>query len=221
MQSIRNHSQPQHIILAGYPPLMKECFKLLEACGAKNYALFGGAVRDADYAARHNQVRAIKDYDIRVWLPDLDYEIRVREFVEKLGKAARSSVKEVPSINSNLVRYCLYLDGVELDISIRRAPAGEIALEAAAINRARDCDIGLSAVAIDPLCRAWAMPEYLSDHLNKTLTVYPGADIERKMAYAKRMQEKFPEHKIVWHSEIGLNNNEILSPSLSGRKNQP
>lgn len=58
--------KPKPIKLHNSPPLMKQCFQLLQQAGADHFALFGGAVRDADYSARYNQPHRIKDYDLRV-----------------------------------------------------------------------------------------------------------------------------------------------------------
>ena len=88
----------QPIELTAQPTALGPCFDVLTATdGDAPIALFGGAVRDADYAAYHGEPRPVNDYDLRVLLPDEDHDARVREFVVKLGRVARSTIREVPS----------------------------------------------------------------------------------------------------------------------------
>jgi len=199
-------SKPQPVQLKGYPPCMVECFQLLRAADVQHFSLFGGAVRDADYSARHNQCRPIKDYDIRVWLPTADYAQHLEAFIKMLANVSNVTIEEVPSLGTNRIRHCLTYKGVELDISVRPTPEEFknhlVPVEAVAIDRSSDSDVGLCSVAIDSLGRAWAKPEYILDQIMKTLTVYPNTNSERKIAYAKRMKEKFPDHVIAWTDKL-------------------
>lgn len=181
------------INLSGTPPLLREIFNIISRAGAKHYALFGGAIRDADYGAYHNAPRTINDYDIRIWLPPE----QEHAFVTNLGP----DVRRVPSAGTGRIRYCLNYNGAELDISVRNIPeqfkGEEIPIEAVAQNRAADSDIGLCSIAIDPSGTAWGTPEYLADRDRKTLSVYPLEDADRKAAYTARMLLKFPDHTVV------------------------
>lgn len=92
---------------------------------------------------------------------------------------------------------------VELDISIRANKANaDLKLETVAIDRSRDSDMGLSSVAVDPLGRAWAMPEYLNDRNNKTLTIYYNQNSLYNRPYADRMQTKFPDHTLIGQHDV-------------------
>lgn len=188
----------ESIVLADTPPLLYECFELLHQCDAQYFACFGGAIRDADYAKRHNKPCNINDYDIRVWFLAHQYDRQLEVFLKKLKN--QHAVDEVPSLGNDQIRYCITYKGVELDISVRPAPKeynSFIPLEAVARERASDSDVGLSSVAIDSLGRAWAMPEYLQDQIEKTITVYPNILPERKEAYLNKMGRKFPDHLII------------------------
>ena len=57
--------------LVNTPPLLDECFQLLQASGAIHFALFGGAIRDADYGTRHSKPYHIKDYDYVYGYPNM------------------------------------------------------------------------------------------------------------------------------------------------------
>ena len=188
------------IELLNTPPLLDECFQLLEDSGAVHFALFGGAIRDADYSARYNKLCQIKDYDLRVWLPADEHEQHLQAFIKRLEQNSGFSIQETPSLGTGKIRYCLDYNGVEFDISVRPIPATwqnkAIPPEAVAIDRACDSDAGICSVAIDPQKRAWAMPEYMLDQTQKTLTMYPNLDAVRKHAYAKRMKNKFPDHNM-------------------------
>lgn len=185
--------------LAAIPALAPEIFNLLSTAGATHFALFGGAVRDADYAARHGDGRRINDYDLRVWLANEKAE---KAFVEALRLLSGVDIVETPSAGTGRIRYCLTYMGADLDISLRPIPpqwqGKVIPPEAVAQERAADADIGLCSVALDPLLRGWATPEYDIDRREKKLTVYPGSDQARLDAYAARMKNKFPEHEIIW-----------------------
>lgn len=191
----------RQIDLADYPPKLREIFDMLSLAEAENFAVFGGAPRDADYAARHNKPPRINDYDIRVWFNPDNLEEETKAFVEKLKQYAK--VVETPSAGTGRIRYCMSVCGVELDISVRPVPDEHknqkyIPAEAVAIDRAMDADIGLCSIAIDSQGRAWGTGEYEYDQKNNTLTVYYSEDIDRRIAYAKRMQGKFPDNKLIW-----------------------
>lgn len=175
---------------------MLDCFQLLRTAGATYFALFGGAVRDADYAKRHNEIRTIKDYDLRVWLDPTAYEENLQHFIKNLVSQAKTAMTEVSSPGTDKIRYCLNYKNIELDISVRPIPAEfkEIPLSAVAIDRANDSDIGISAVAIDPNGQAWAKMEYGIDQVMKTLTVYPHTNLKRLGEYVDRIKKKFPNH---------------------------
>lgn len=189
------------INLVGQPPLLHDLFKLLKDAGVEYFALFGGAVRDANYAAYYDKAVKINDYDVRVWLPEDVFEAAQTGFLSRLAKIANTDIREVPSAGTGRIRYCLTFQQAEIDISIRpiasSSPKYKPLPAAVAIDRARDCDIGLSAVAIDSTGQAWARAEYLDDLQNKTLTVYPSDNKKRIEEYTQRMQAKFPDHRVV------------------------
>lgn len=187
------------VALAGRPPLTETAFSFLKAAGATHFALFGGSIRDADYAVRHKQPRAIKDYDLRIWLPAENYDAHLKSFIAKLASVSDMAIEEMPSAGTGRIRYGLNLKGAELDISVRPIHnLSSLPLSAVAKDRAEDSDIGICSVAIDATGQAYATPEYLADQNNKTLSVYPNDDRDRISAYTARMQQKFPDHLIVW-----------------------
>lgn len=186
------------------PPQIDHCFDVLrEADPDAPFALFGGAVRDADYAAYHGEYRPVNDYDLRVWLPGDAHEERVREYVARLGGLAATPVREVPSAGTGRIRYCLDYRGAEMDVSIRTPVTTSLAVARVAIERAGDSDAGLSSVAIAPDGTAWATSEYAADRNNRTLTIYPRPNAERRLReYTARMREKFPDHTVVWLADV-------------------
>jgi hypothetical protein len=198
----REELKTPHIIqLKGTPPQLQGCFDLLRAAGAEHFALFGGAIRDADYAARHSEIRPAKDYDLRVWLPAEGYEHHLLLLIRNLGALSGVDIRETPSAGTGRIRYCLDYCDVELDVSVRPVPdvfgGKKPPAEAVARDRAADSDIGICSVAIDPLGQAWATPEYERDQTLFTLTGYLSADTERIAAYTARMQKKFPAHTVI------------------------
>jgi hypothetical protein len=198
-----NNTQAEAISLAAYPSQMKACFEFLYHIGVKHFAIFGGAVRDTDYAAYHAKKIKVKDYDIRIWLPSDHYESHLQAFIDQLVLYTKADIKKVPCGGTN-ISYCFMYQETEFDISIRPIPQDyankPVPLGAVAIDRANSSDIGLSSVAIDPSGQAWAKPEYLLDRCMKTLTVFPNSNLKQKLAYAARMKTKFPDHSVAWAS---------------------
>ncbi len=199
----------QPIELTGMPPAYQACFDVLAAADPDAPTLlFGGAVRDADYAAYHNEQRPINDYDLRVLLPDDDHDERIAAFASRLAVAAGSEVRETPSAGTGRIRHCVSLDlnrlgVVEMDVSIRQMsliPDLSVrGLAALATERVTESDIGLSSVVIAADGVAWAAKEYTEDRNNRTLTVYPRPNAQRRLReYSKRMLQKFPTHRVIW-----------------------
>lgn len=186
------------ITLAAQPPLVREIFVRMAKAGARHFALFGGAIRDADYNARHGENRRIMDYDIRIWTNPRQDEGNT---VLRLEREFQSAARHEPSAGTGRIRYCFDFMGSELDISLRLIPAqyagGLVSISAVAQDRAGDSDIGICAVAIDPTFGVWARPEYIEDQMNRTLSVYPIPDAARKAAYSARMKAKFPAHAVI------------------------
>lgn len=190
----------EQIALAAQPPDLQTCFDLLQAADpTAPFALFGGAVRDAHYAAHWGLPSQLNDYDIRVWLPEDGHEARTETFVRRLGEAAGTAVEHRPSAGTGRIRYYLTLGRLELDVSIRTPALTSLAVARVAIERAGDADAGLSSVAIAPDGTTWATPEFLRDVTNRTITMYPRPNSGNRLPeYAARMQQKFPNHEVVW-----------------------
>jgi hypothetical protein len=203
---------PQKIQLKAYPPKIKICFDLLNSAGGEYYALFGGAIRDADYAARHQANLQIKDYDIRLWLPADNFAEHEKNFLHTLSTIGKTLITSQACPGTNHLHYCFDFQEIELDLSIRPIPASFqnkiVPVEAVAIDRASESDVAISAVAIDPSGSVWARSEYLMDQDNKTLTVYEIHDLTRRSNYANRMKNKFPEHVVV-----GIPEEEMSAPT--------
>lgn len=193
------HSQVTPVTLAGVPPQLDAVFDLLKTAGAEWFALFGGAVRDADYAAYHHKSVTIKDYDLRIWFTLDDFDNQTALFIKKLNALTGEEVKLVPSAGTGRIRYVILYKETELDISIRPIPmqfnGKTISSETIAMERAFDSDVGISAVAIASNKQAYARHEYLSDRMNKTLTICQHGNLERVRVYLERMQTKFPDHR--------------------------
>jgi hypothetical protein len=199
----------QPIELVEMPLASQACFDTLAVAEPEApVVLFGGAVRDADYAAYHNVHRSINDYDLRILLPDDNHEERTEAFVAALAVAARNEVREVPSAGTGRIRHCVYLDLgrlgiIDMDVSVRRESTipnlHSEGVAAVAKERASESDIGLSSVAIASNGIAWASREYQQDRNNRTLSVYPRPNAERRLReYSERMQQKFPDHRVIW-----------------------
>lgn len=195
--------------LAARPPDIESCFELINTTLQKAdqpdapFALFGGAIRDTDYAAYHGEYRPVNDYDVRIWLAEDDHEQRLQEFAASLGSVSVSTVRETPTFGSHHIRYCFEYRGAELDISVRPPKNTSLDPGRVAIERAGDSDAGLSSVAIAQDGSVWATPEYLNDRNNRTTTIYHRPNAERRLReYTERMQVKFPDHQIIKLSEV-------------------
>lgn len=198
----------REISLVAQPPDTAEAFEILREAGSRSmetrafgaFALFGGAIRDSDYAARHNLQWPVNDYDLRVWLPQDYHDERVQDFARHMGAVAGVPVEEVPSLGSGRIRYYLTLPHMEMDVSIRPEPNRPYDVTEVARTRAMDADIGLSSVAIASTFQAFAATEYEQDRDNRTLTVYPDPNpaIDRVVTYTAKMQNKFPDHTVVY-----------------------
>lgn len=212
------------ITLNAYPPNTKEYFDILIKCGATHFALFGGAVRDADYSAYHNKQIHINDHDIRVVGPfvfnSADPDSSDPKTTESFDDFLKSLEKELdckytlePSPGTDRVRYVFRTKIFSssssssyerpedtLDISFRHVSQKVLStmpVENVALDRITKCDIGLSAVAIDPKMQAWALDQYIMDRNDKTLTIFMINDRERRLTYAERLKKKFPDHTIL------------------------
>jgi hypothetical protein len=182
------------VSLTALPGMWDSLVRFLSSMGATNLALFGGAVRDTDLGIKPN------DYDVRVWMDD--------EKKAKFLLALRSKVhvNQIPSDGTNKPRYLFNFKGVPVDLSIREIPEEYegcyIPVSAVAKNRVLDADIGLSAIALDPIGVAWATDEYELDKKFKRLTVYPkpphmSTGRVRIETYTDRMHNKFPTFEVV------------------------
>ena len=191
--------------LLALPALTGRIFAALRTAGLEHFALFGGAVRDADFNARNEAPRTIKDYDLRIWLPEAAFTNDVTESLARLTREFPGGYQTVPAGGTPHMRYLFSCGGMELDLSFRRIPAeyAETSLSPSSVarDRAGDSDVGLCAVAIDPEFQCWCRREYLADQANRTLTVYPISDPTRKEIYLTRMRAKFPGHTVV---DLGL-----------------
>ena len=190
----------EQVSLDAQPPGTNDCFDLLrEAAPGAPFALFGGAVRDTHYAAHWGTPSRLNDYDLRIWLPEDEHEARTRMFVRRLGEISGSEIEHKPSAGTGRIRYYFTMGDMELDVSVRTPATTSLAVARVAIERAGDADAGLSSVAIAPDGVAWATPEFTSDVENHTITMYPRPDSGNRLPeYAERMQEKFPEHEVIW-----------------------
>jgi hypothetical protein len=195
--------------LAGMPIAYQACFDVLaEAAPGAPVVLFGGSVRDADYAAYYREPRPIKDYDLRILLPDDNHAERIAAFAAALAVAARNDVREVPSPGTERIRHCVDLDLgnlgiVDMDVSVRKASTipnlHSEGIAALAKERVSESDIGLSSIVLASDGIAWASREYQQDRNDRTLSVYPRPNAESRLrAYSKRMQQKFPDHTVIW-----------------------
>lgn len=191
------------IELAAQPPHIQDCFEILrEAAPGAPFALFGGAVRDAHYAAywdKPSKLDELNDYDLRIWMPEDNHAEHTRAFVERLGEVAGRDVEYRPSLGTGAIRYYLTFPGVmEMDVSVR-TPKGALRTASVAIERAGEADAGLSSVAIASDGTAWATPEFKNDVENRTITMYPRPNSGNRIPeYAQHMQAKFPDHTVVW-----------------------
>jgi hypothetical protein len=190
----------ERVILDAQPPGINDCFALLhEVAPEAPFALFGGAVRDAHYAAYWGVPPQLNDYDVRVWLPADEHEAHTEAFVRHLGEVSGSEIEHKPSAGTGRIRYYFAMGGIELDVSVRKPVTTSLAVARVAIERASDADAGLSSVAIAPDGTAWATPEFQSDVENRTITMYPRPGSGNRLPeYAERMQGKFPGHEVVW-----------------------
>jgi hypothetical protein len=194
----------ERVTLLAQPPGTNECLELMhEVDPEAPFALFGGAVRDAHYAACHRLPSRLNDYDIRVWLPNDEHQARTEAFVRRLGKVSGSEIEHKPSAGPNghnRIRYYFTMSsGIELDVSVRTPANTSLAVARVAIDRAGDADAGLSSVAIAPDGTAWATPEFEGDVENRTISMYPRPNSgDRLPEYAERMQAKFPDHEVIW-----------------------
>ena len=92
----------ERVTLLAQPPGTNECLELMhEVDPEAPFALFGGAVRDAHYAAYRGTPSRLNDYDIRVWLPNDEHQARTEAFVRRLGEVSGSEIEHKPSAGPN------------------------------------------------------------------------------------------------------------------------
>lgn len=199
--------------LSAYPAHCEELFKRLKRLGPVDGALFGGALRDADLGAYWAEPRAIKDYDVRLWMPIGSLSgAWEQSLAKRISEVFEGAVVELtPSAGTGRLRHVAFWQGIEMDISAREAPAGKLIKGACAMDRAMDSDASLSAIAIDFDLNAWCEAQYEIDRARKRLSFYPQPDQDRAMVYRQRMIGKFPH----------LNARDLSAPppvSLSGSK---
>jgi hypothetical protein len=197
-----NFSSPQKITLNAYPLRAEACFGLFQEAGAKVACIFGGCVRDADCAAFYNTPLAIKDYDARIWVPHLHHHHNIDCIMNYITKHTNSTIVNLPSYDTDTPRFGITLDDTEIDLSFRLKPAASFSdpelSQKLAQDRACRSDVGLSAVALDNTMQAWALPEYLSDRDNKTITVFNNGHDIYSLPYAKKlMTQKYPQHRLI------------------------
>lgn len=185
------------------PDQIEEIFNRINAAGYTHYALFGGAVRDAEYNARHDAKIPIKDYDIRIWIGETENQFQI---LNTLDAAFGVKFEMIPSAGTGRLRYCAIFNGTEIDISVRQMSINSLLPRAVAIERAQDSDIGISSCAVDPALNVWVLRAFTDDQSNKTLSVFDISDLGRQQAYLDRMQQKFPDHEIKFMPSRNKNN---------------
>jgi len=161
-------------------------FQKLDEIGlSSECCIFGGAIRDVDYAAKYNIPIKIKDYDIRIWT-NKDINDVIQLLISVFGP-----VTICQSRGTLKLRYIFYiLESIELDISIRTIPNNDNVN--AAQDRALNSNVGLCSIAILRNGECWAKQEYQNDRDNKTLTIFGDCPLE----YLQKIQTKFPNHQI-------------------------
>ncbi len=194
--------EPQRITPAGLPELAELYFSCLNKIGFDTACIFGGAVRDTDYSARNKVAIPVNDYDIRVWVPQDDFWGAVNKFCEQILTFDGAEVEKLHWWAPHKPRYEVRLSGGKMDVSFRGASEEALNNSARFANIARDraqgSDVGISAIALASDLTCWAMPEYLQDCANRTITVYPSNHDESSLAYADRLiRQKFTTHTVV------------------------
>ena len=169
------------------PPKWDYVCDLLRDAGVKYFTLFGGAVRDADLG------RPISDYDVRIWLPEENFETELHRFLLDLPPG-RFKIIPCPG-STTKVRYVLELQHLLLDISVRPY-TGTPSIYAPAHAQIMKANAGISAIAMDPRGTVWCRPEYVQDKTNQTITMLHAVS-QKTEQYQKRLQEKFPSWKVI------------------------
>jgi len=182
------------------PPRWDYCCDMLKSAGIKYFTLFGGAVRDAELG------RTISDYDIRIWLPEQDFAQHITRFLLELP-LGRFQIRE----SFGKVRYCLQVDNLLLDMSVRPYK-GTPSIAAPAQVQIMKANAGISAVALDANGTAWCRKEYISDKANQTITIYPTTNHVKALVYQNRMQQKFPGWRVI---------NPVAAPPLPSPPSPP
>lgn len=197
----------QKINLLAQPPAVEQTFDILREAGSRlgntafgAFALFGGAVRDPDYSVYHGRPDwRVNDHDLRVWLPPDNYTKNEQDFARCIEEIVRIPFDKHLIPGTDYIRYYLTLPDVQMDVSIRPAPKLFENADVAK-SRAKNADIGLSAIAVDSSLKAWAAPEYVQDRNNHTLSIYPHKKRHqgRVDSYRAKMEKKFNHHKVVY-----------------------
>jgi hypothetical protein len=155
--------------------------------GATNFALFGGAIRDACLE------RTINDYDIRIGMNKIEADW----FIDHLEKHFVVSTKI--SEGTGKIRHCFEMLDATVDLSIRHYTTIE-SYDFIAQERAMDADIGISAVATSGWTdNTYARSEFFTDMFNGSLTVYApdtSNDLVRIDRYVQKIGAKFPGRKV-------------------------
>ena len=196
---------PAKIDLYSYPAQAEAYFTALTKAGANVACIYGGVVRDADYNAYYGDLFEdfneipMKDYDIRVWLPETIFESKVNEVLDNLEKQG-AMISQAEQFNDH-PRYIVDLFGDEIDLTLRPKPDSLVkrksAIKNVACDRVVDAPVGLSAIALDMTMQAWALPQYEDDRNGLKITILSHSKIENSLDYAERLKKKYAFHDVI------------------------
>lgn len=194
-------SEPQLAFLKKYPDKTAAIFEAVNSATVKSAScVFGGCLRDTDCSAFYGMAIPVNDYDMRIWVIDGFLHESAGIILDHLTHKG-ATIREAQSWDKDKPRYEADFLGTKIDISFRSKPYNQVRHESAsslvAIDRVRDSDVGLSAIAMDDRHNVWIMPEYLTDRAGLKLTVLSKDHLDRSLAYAERLKaKKYPLHDI-------------------------
>lgn len=151
---------------------LEECFDLMRDLELKDFAVFGGAVRDSIINLVHGKDIKVNDYDIRVVVPETDYMDHVDDIREEIRCNERvRELEELHIYKPSRQRIGVILrSGVELDLSFEGIDDLDDP-DYVAEKRVKSGDVGISSVAISADKRLFYSDKFLSDLKNQTVSI--------------------------------------------------
>lgn len=197
----RRHGGPAfQLPAARQPAALPEVTAWLNIAGAKNVKGYAGAWRDAQLQ------RPARDIDLII---PVAFRIEENSFID----AADSSPPRIKGEDFNRLQKQLLAGATGHEVPYEGQPQRQLFTLASgavcdvlftqprhdrpAAALAAEADVGLSAIAMDfDSNTVWAMPSFLSDYTNRTISTRRPMTLQRRAEYLARLGQRYPDFKI-------------------------